>query len=250
MTDASLRIVGCSDAFCSGGRHHTCFQLSFREQSILLDFGPSALVPLRQALASLNQIDQILISHLHGDHFGGLPFFLLDAQFASMRQRPLTIAGPQGIRDRVTDAINVLFPNLGKIDWRFPLSFVELNPGLDKNFDAVKVRVYEVDHPGPSPALAFRLEFEDKILAFSGDTGWTDILIDIADGADLFICECHSYEPNLLQHLDWKTLNAHQHALRAKRILLTHMSQSMLDHVQALESSSFEFAVDNLVATF
>jgi len=250
MTDAYFRIFGCGDAFCSGGRHQTCFQLSFREQSILMDFGPSALVPLRQTMSDLNQIDQILVSHLHGDHFGGLPFFLLDAQFASMRQRPLTIAGPSGVSERITHTIKLLFPNLSEIEWHFPLTFIELKPGIEQHLEHIKVKPYEVDHPDPSPALALRLEFAGKVLAFSGDTGWTETLVDVADGADLFICECHSYKPNNFGHLDWQTLNAHQKELRAKRILLTHMSQPMLDRVQTLDPGRFEFAIDNLVATF
>ncbi len=250
MTDTYLRIIGCGDAFCTGGRHQTCFQLGVREQSMLIDFGASALAPLRQAVPDLNQIDQILISHLHGDHFGGLPFFLLDAQFASRRQRPLTIAGPPGIRDRITETIELLFPNLIDIDWRFPLTFVEFQPGIIQKFENVKVKPYKVDHPKPSPALAFRLEFSGKVFAFSGDTSWTDTLIDLAHNADLFICECHSYEPNNFGHLDWKTLDKHQNDLKAKRILLTHMSQPMLDRAQTLDPGRFEFAADNLIVTF
>ena len=250
MTNMTLRIIGCGDAFCSGGRFHTCFQLRFREQNILLDLGSTAFMPLRQALPSLDLIDQVLISHLHGDHFGGLPFFLLDSQFVTRRRRPLTVAGPRGIQQRVEDAIAILFSNMGTIDWRFPLSFVELEPGGEQVFDAIKVKSYEVDHPDTSPCLALRLELEDKVLAFSGDTAWTETLIDVADGADLFICECHSYEPNLFWHLDWQTLNAHQASLRAKRILLTHMSQPMLDRVPSFDPGLIEFATDGMVATF
>jgi ribonuclease BN (tRNA processing enzyme) len=54
-------------------------------------------------------LDIILLSHLHGDHFGGLPFLILDAQF-SRRTRPLVIAGPPGVEARVRDAMEVLFP--------------------------------------------------------------------------------------------------------------------------------------------
>ncbi len=212
-----------------------------------MDLGSTAFMPLRQALPSLNLVDQVLISHLHGDHFGGL---LLDAQFASQRQRPLTIAGPKGIRELITDMITILFQNLATIDWRFPLSFVELEPGVEQTFDAVKIKVYEVDHPKPSPALAFRLEIADKILAFSGDTGWTEQLIDVARDADLFVCECYSYEPNHFQHLDWQTLQARGSSLTAKRILLTHMSQPMLDRIPTLKPGRFEFADDGLVIAF
>ena len=153
MANATLRIIGCGDAFCSGGRYHTCFQISFREQIVLLDLGSTAFTPLRQASSNLDLIDQILISHLHGDHFGGLPFFLLDAQFVTKRKRPLTIAGPQGVQKRIEDALAILFPNMATIDWHFPLSFVELESGTEQILDAVMVKAYEVDHPDTSPCL-------------------------------------------------------------------------------------------------
>ena len=181
MTNATLRIIGCGDAFCSGGRHQTCFHLDIRDQSVLLDCGPSALAPLRKALPNFDRIDQVLISHLHGDHFGGVPFLLLDAQFTSLRQRPLTIAGPRGIRERIEDVIAALFPSLAPITWQYPLSFVELEPKFERHFDAINVKVFKVDHPDPSPTLALRLEFEDKVLAFSGDTAWTETLVEVAD---------------------------------------------------------------------
>ena len=241
-----MRIIGSGDAFCSGGRHQTCFHLNFREQSVIVDFGPSALAPLREFLPSLNGVDLFLITHLHGDHFGGLPFFLLDAQFASTRLRPLTIAGPKGIRKRIEDATAILFPDLLPMAWRFPLLFVELDVNTEQAFDMIKVDTFRVDHSDPSPALALRLKLECKIVAFSGDTAWTSTLTEVADGADLFLCECHSFKPNKIQHLDWQTLNRKQASLRAKRIVLTHMSQQMLDRMPALKPGRFEFAADGM----
>lgn len=216
----------------------------------MLDFGPSALVPLRKILPNFNRIDQILISHLHGDHFGGVPFLLLDAEFVSRRKRPLTVVGPEGVRKRLEDLITILFPNLLPTTWRFPLSFVELSPNSEQLLNTIKVKAYKADHPDPSPTLAFRLEFGDKVLAFSGDTAWTESLIDVSAGADLFLCECHTFEPNDIYHLDWQTLKAKQFLLRARRILLTHMSQPMLDRITSLDSDRFEFATDDIEINF
>ena len=95
-----LRFVGCGDAFGSGGRLNTCFHVSGREANFLIDCGASALPALKRLEIDRNEIDLILITHFHGDHFAGLPFVLLDAQF-SRRTRPLTIAGPQGIETRL-----------------------------------------------------------------------------------------------------------------------------------------------------
>jgi ribonuclease BN (tRNA processing enzyme) len=94
-----LTVIGCGDAFGSGGRFNTCFLIAGANSTILLDCGASSLVALHAAGVDLAAIDGVIISHLHGDHFGGLPFFLLDAQFLTRRDRPLLIAGPPGTRD-------------------------------------------------------------------------------------------------------------------------------------------------------
>ncbi len=76
------------------------------------------------------RVDGIVLAHLHGDHFGGLPFLLLDAQFLHRRERPLAIAGPPGTRARLDAAHGgVLSARRPPTKWRFPLEVVEIAPG-------------------------------------------------------------------------------------------------------------------------
>ena len=249
MSDLSLRVLGCGDAFCSGGRLQTCFHLQTVQRSLLLDCGATALLGMQQQNIDPLGVDYILLSHLHGDHFGGLPFFLIHAQFVAKRSKPLTIIGPKGTRDRTEAAIDVLFPDLKDTVWNFPLNVIELSAREEHTLQDLLISAFLVDHPSGAPALAYRLEIGGKVLAFSGDTRWTDVLIDVADGADLMILECQGYRPNGLHHLDWQTLNAQEHQLRARRILLTHMGSTMLRHLPLLRSSRFEFAEDGLATT-
>lgn len=249
MPDVSLSVLGCGDAFCSGGRMQTCFCLKTPKQALLLDCGATVLLAMQQQHVDPESIDRILLSHLHGDHFGGVPFFLIHAQFELKRTRPLTIIGPTGTRERIEAAIDVLFPDLRDVSWRFPLEVIELEAGKEQIAGDIRISSYLVDHPSGAPSLAFRLAIDDRVLAFSGDTRWTEALIEIADGADLLIAECHGFKPNGVPHLDWQTLNAHKDHLRARRILLTHMSASMLNRLPNLERGRFEFAEDGLVTT-
>lgn len=249
MSSILIRVLGCGDAFCSGGRMQTCFHVSSACRHMLLDCGPTVLLAMQQQNIDPTTVDDILLSHLHGDHFGGVPFFLLHAQFVAKRERPLTILGPEGTERRISDALDVLFPDLKETAWRFPLTFVELKACHRDKIGNVEILPYLVDHPSGAPSLAFRLEIGNKVLAFSGDTRWTEALVQIADDADLLIAECHSCRPNGIHHLDWQTLNEHGKDLRAKRILLTHMSQSMLDCLPEIDQDRFEFAEDGLVTT-
>ena len=223
-----LTIIGSGDAFGSGGRFNTCFLLEVAGRTVLIDFGASSPVALKARNINSNAIDGLLLSHLHGDHFGGLPFFLLDAQFHSRRDRPFTIAGPPGTRDRVNAAMEVFFPGSSKNAWRFPLEIAEIAPGVPDEFLGLAVRTAEVIHNSGAPSTALRLTDGRKVLAYSGDTQWTDALVPIADGADLLIIECYDYDRDLPGHMNFAKLKEKRAGLRARRIMVTHMNPTML----------------------
>src|SRR5258708_24682478 len=110
--------AGCGDAFGSGGRWQTCIHLSTEGQVLLVDCGATSLVALKAQGLDPNAVGAVAVTHLHGDHFGGLPFLILDGQF-SHRSEPLLVAGPPGIRDRLAEATEVLFPGPSTTHPRF-----------------------------------------------------------------------------------------------------------------------------------
>ena len=122
-----VHFVGCGDAFGSGGRLNTCFHVTGASVNFLIDCGASALPALKRGGIVRNDIDLILITHFHGDHFAGLPFFLLDAQF-SRRTRPLVIAGPEGIDTRLKQVREALFEHSSRTPQKFDLSVLPLKP--------------------------------------------------------------------------------------------------------------------------
>jgi ribonuclease BN (tRNA processing enzyme) len=223
-----LRIVGCGDALGSGGRFNTCFHVTGNSVNFLIDCGASSLPALKRLGIAREAIDLILITHFHGDHFGGLPFLLLDAQF-TRRSRPLVIAGPQGIETKLANLMEALFEHSSKTKQRFDLSVVALEPEQSRTFGEVKVTPYPVVHgESGGPFLAYRIEAEGRVIAYSADTEWTDMLIPAARGADLFIAEAYYYDKIVKNHLSLKTLEAHLPEINAKRLVLTHMSEDML----------------------
>ena len=229
-----LRFIGCGDAFGSGGRYNTCFHLTGERCNFLIDCGASSLPALKRQGVVCDDIDLILITHFHGDHFGGLPFLLLDAQFTH-RTRPLVIAGPEGIETRLAQVMEALFENSSRVRQRFDLSVVALKPEARHSFGAVNVTPFSVVHgESGGPFLGYRIEAEGRIIAYTADTEWTEVLIQLGHDADLLIAEAYYYDKMVKNHLSLKTLEAHLAEIKPKRLVLTHMSDDMLGRLDTL----------------
>ena len=241
----TVTFAGCGDAFGSGGRYQACIHLRGAGGSgpVLLDCGATSLSALKRLGLDPGEIAAVFVSHLHGDHFGGLPFLILDGQF-SRRTEPLTVAGPPGIARRLADAMECMFPGSSTTPRRFGINTVELNPGSASTVSGVTVSAWEGDHPSGAPALLLRLNLAGKTLTYTGDTAWTSTLVNAAADADLLIAEAYYRDKNILYHLRLADLDAHRDQLTAKRIIVTHMSADVLDHQDEV---FFEPAHDGLV---
>ena len=229
-----LQFVGCGDAFGSGGRFNTCFHIRGENSNFLIDCGASSLVAMKANNIDRNAIDLILITHFHLDHFGGIPFFILDAQLVSKRTRPLTIAGPPGLPEWYSRLLAATFPGERKLS--FDLELQELEIGTRNQIAGFGVTPFHVKHDDKAgPCLAYRIEADGKIICYSGDTEWTDALLDAARGADLFICECYTFDKIVRAHLSLSTLRDKLPVIGAKRVILTHMSEDMLARIAEIE---------------
>ena len=235
MGEVSVQFLGSGDAFGSGGRFQSCIYVRCEATHLLIDCGASSLIAMKRFGVDPSLIDTILLSHLHGDHFGGLPFFVMDAQFVSRRRKPLVVAGPPGLEARVFEAMEVMYPGSSQIQKEFALKFAELSEETATTLDPLVVTPYSVVHPSGAPAYALRVACEDKIIAYSGDTEWTEALIRAAHGADLFVCECFSPEKVGGYHLDYQTLMNQRTGLECRRLVLTHMNDDMLRQLGSLD---------------
>jgi ribonuclease BN (tRNA processing enzyme) len=233
-----LQFVGCGDAFGSGGQLNTCFHVTGDGVNFLIDCGASSLPALKRLVITRDDIDLILITHFHGDHFAGLPFLLLDAQF-SRRSRPLVIAGPDGIEQKLPQVMEALFERSSKTKQKFDLAVVTLKPEETREFGAVSVTPFPVVHgESGGPHLAYRIEAQGRAIAYSADTEWTETLIPLAHEADLFIAEAYYYDKLVKNHLSLTTLEAHLAEIKPKRLVLTHMSDDMLGRLDMLGHSA------------
>ena len=243
-----LSVIGSGDAFGSGGRLQTSFHVQTKESTFLVDCGASTLIGMHRDGLDPCAVDTIYISHLHGDHFAGLVWWKIHAHHTVRRTRKLTIVGPVGIEQRLYEACEVLFPGSGKLAPRFHLEFIEFTADEPIDVDGTRLTAYAGDHPSGALSASLRLERGGKILAFSGDTQWVDALLTCANGADLFITECYSYdETRIPYHLNWQVLSEKIDALGAKRTLLTHMNPNMLANREKVTRPDVLMASDGLV---
>ena len=245
-----LTVVGSGDAFGSGGRLQTCFHVDTSERSFLVDCGATALIGMERAGLDPARIDAIFITHLHGDHFSGLVWWMLHAQHVVKRERPLLVVGPRGIEARYRTAAEALFPGSTEKSLRFDLRFEEHSTVRPYEWQDLVCSAIEVSHPSGAPAHGLRFDLPDGSFSFSGDTEWVDGLIGLADGVDLHINECFAFDtiPNF--HTTWSVLKEKLPGLNAKRILLTHMGRDMLTNTDAVDDPRVLISEDGMCLEF
>jgi len=229
MAEVVVTFAGSGDAFGSGGRFQACIHIKRPDPArpVLLECGATSLTALKRCCLDPGEVRAVVVSHLHGDHFGGLPFLILDGQF-SRRKAPLTIIGPPGMRSRLEAALECMFPGASQVRRRFVVDVIELEPGSATSIAGLDVTAWKADHPSGAPALVLRLALDGRVIAYTGDTAWTESIIEAAAGADLLIAEAYYRDKKVPYHLRLADLDAHRADLGSDRIVLTHMSEEVL----------------------
>ena len=238
-----LSVLGSGDAFNSGGALHSCYLLEHATGTMLLECGPSVLAGLKRKSIPTDAPDVLLISHLHGDHFGGVPFLLLEYLFSNPRTRPLVVAGPPTTEQRVRNLYAELYREAHCRQVNFDLTWVVMEPGASRRLAGFDVHAFEVPHSAEPISLGYRIESPDGVLVFSGDSAWTTAFVTQTHGADLFLCECCSLTPVTPVHTSYEEILAHRAELGCRRLVLTHLGAD----VRSSEDVTVERAFDGMV---
>lgn len=241
-----VRFLGCGDAFNERAQCHACHLVQARHTNILLDCGPTSLLTLKREGLSARDIDYIFLSHLHGDHFAGVPFMLLACIYDTPRVDPLTVVGPPGTERRIRDLYRALYPDISQRPLPFEYRCIETAGDEALKFDGITLRGFQVPHQEHDISLGLRVTVEDKAILYSGDTGWTEALVEQAKGTDLFICECCFFETRVDFHLDYPCIEENRDRFETRRLVLTHIGREVaarLDEITC-EVSTDGMAVD------
>ncbi len=243
----TVTFAGSGDAFGAGGRFNTCILIDAPEQRVAIDFGASSLIALNQLGIDHATIDTVVLTHLHGDHCGGIPFLLMDGMLGAKRTKPLTIAGPTGTEAHLGDVCEALFPGMHVMSPKFDLTYVEMPVMQTAEIGPVSVILYPAMHTGTTNPTSVRVKVGGKVVSYTGDSEWTPHMPDLARDADLFVCECYFYGRSVPHHMSYPDLQEHKHELNAKRTVLTHFSREMIPHQDDIpEETAFDGKVIEL----
>jgi ribonuclease BN (tRNA processing enzyme) len=127
------------------------------------------------------------------------------------------------------------FEHCSRIQPVFDLRFISLPERVATGIGPLSVTPFPVVHGNSGgPFYGYRIEVENRIIAYSGDTEWTDTLVEIGRDADLFVIESYAYDKPVRNHLDLKTIERNLARINPKKLVLTHMSDEMLAHRHAV----------------
>ena len=221
--------VGTSDAFGAGGRRQSATLVRAPSGGLLFDCGGTTLSGLNELGIERGEVDTIVISHFHADHFGGVPGMLIAMMYEDLRRETLHIAGPPEVQQRVRAACEALGHPLEDRIWRFETEFTVLEPDKPTKLGPVDVVGFRTHHNPDANPQGYVVTAGDKRVAYSGDTGWFDALPDKVRGVDLFVCECTQVEPGYEYHLSLAELVERQGEFDVGEMILTHLGTEMAE---------------------
>ncbi len=218
MAGMQLTVVGCSGSFPGPESPASCYLLEAEGFRLVVDMGNGALGGL-QRHAELFGIDAICVSHLHVDHCVDLSSYWVARRYAPDGIRPaIPVYGPAGTAKRVAG-----FGGEDEAAIRDRFDVRELGSG-PVEIGPFRITTERMNHPVET--FGFRIEHDGWRLAYSADTGETDALVRLAEGADLLLCEASFLDgpanpPDL--HLTARQAGAYAARAGAGQLVLTHL---------------------------
>jgi ribonuclease BN (tRNA processing enzyme) len=228
-----VHFLGSGNAFSDGGRANAAIHVTAPGVSLLLDCGGSAMPAIKKHVDPAT-IDAVAVTHLHGDHFGGITFLVIEQHFAGRKKR-LVVGGPPSLEKRLRAEEQALFPDFfGPTTLGFAFDTVVL--GAEPTaLGGARVSALPVRHARLAEPHGLRVEVAGKLIAYSGDARFTPELVAVAKGADLFICEASWFDRDDPAHISYRQIIEHRPEFEAKRIVLTHLGAQTLEHLAELE---------------
>lgn len=225
MSKVKVKILGSGNAFNQDNRLNASYLIESAGNKILIDCGFTTPFALQQNNISFNEIDVVLITHYHGDHFAGLSAMLLALYYKSPQNKKLTIIGGGDVKKKVFDLIKTLYSGSEKI---FKLLDIEFQT-VSKTFFIGETLVESIPmvHSTASLPFGFILNFDSCVIGFSGDTSWHKGVEDLIIRTDYLFLECNLTKKLGKGHISVEELeDSELIQVKKNRVFLTHLSRS------------------------
>lgn len=215
-----VTVVGCSPAWHNPGGAQSGYLVE-GDGRLLLDCGPGVLARLRERDGGWPRVDAVVITHFHLDHWGDLVPWVFGAAFGPGREvpSPELWLPPDGEKRLRSFGDELAFGP--RIDAAFEVR--EYKDDVPFQAAGFEVTPHRLDHYAEL-TFGMRVTNGPGILAYSGDTGPTERLVELAKGADLFLCEATLGPPEPAErgHLtEEEALEAYR-ASGARRLVVIH----------------------------
>lgn len=190
---------------------------------IIIDMGPGTMRRMCEAGIDSRLVDAILVTHFHVDHVSDVPAFLFASNYGydAMREEPFHLIGPQGLEQFYRGLVAVYQ------DWIVPrggrLQVSELNARGRDEITLRGVRIVSRPALHHFPALSYRIDAEGAAVTVTGDTDFSNEVVELARGSDVLICESSMPEDRKIPGHMVPSDAARTAALaNVKRLVLTH----------------------------
>jgi len=200
----SAAVCGSRSPIPSPGRAETCILISAGEDLFVVDIGDGSNDNLRSWNINFRNIEAVLITHLHSDHIADLPGLHQNAWVVGERSSKLKVFGPEGV-DQFTQGIEMayahdyVFRNEHHGDAIAPLEYagfdtnvIDLNNPVIFDNGELKITAFRVVHEPIEPALGFKFEYKGRSIVITGDTSYTQSVIDNSMNADVLFHEAQA----------------------------------------------------------
>jgi ribonuclease BN (tRNA processing enzyme) len=231
-----LSVLGACGAWPEAGQACSGYLVEHDGFRLVVDLG-YATVPRLLGDVAADQVDAVFVSHGHPDHCADLNPLLRARTFRDDPAPPLPVYALPGALDAV-----LALDRPQALAGSYALH--EFAAGDELSIGPFRAGTRGLPHWLPNAGI--RLAAGGRVLAYTGDTGPSPDVVELSRGADLLVAECYFYAKRVKWHLNYPAIAARRNSFGAKRVILTHMSNEMLAHVDAVPE---ECARDGLVVT-
>jgi ribonuclease BN (tRNA processing enzyme) len=215
-------VLGSGTIIPSTERRATSLLVEAGGEHVLFDCGPGTLEALEENGISCQSLRTIFLTHYHPDHSLGLAHLLaaLNVDPAASIEHVITVYGPVGLRELVA-RLQACYRSM--IPKRHVLELIEIGEGAVPRDGAACVSAAAASH-GEAAALAYRVDFEGASVVFTGDTSFSESLVQFAKGADFLFAECSFPDSRPVEgHLTPSAVGRLAAVAGVGRVILVHM---------------------------